>query len=67
MNTKEFESVKPFLDKDIIEIMEEKIADTDGILYPRNYFIYASALVSTNIQLIRILKEAFSRGFIVQK
>lgn len=64
----EFETVKPYLDKDIIDRFEEIVEGSYGKeKYPRNYVVTASALVATNIQLIRCLKEAFSRGFIVKE
>lgn len=66
-NTKEFDAVKKFLDADIVETFEEIVDDKWDGPRPRNFWVANSALVATNLQLIRVLREAFSRGFIVQK
>lgn len=63
----ELEIINKFLDPDITSFFEEKVKDSDGTEYPRAYFISSPALVASNLQLIKVLKEAFSRGFVVKK
>lgn len=65
-NSEDFESVKKFLDDDIVSHFEEvvKFGNED---YRRNQLVASPALVASNLQLIRVLKESFGRGFVVKQ
>lgn len=67
-NSPEFDAIKEYLDDDIVKKFEEVVDGGFGKKYTINFLNSAtSALTATNIQLIRVLREAFSRGFIVKK
>lgn len=63
----EFEAVMKFVDQDIKDEFNRRVKGADGIEYPMSHYVSFPALTAATIQLARVIREGFSRGFVVKE